>query len=105
MEWIKQLSNGNIVFLYLENLETLTQFEKALKNNGIKTEVELPIFGKQVHFHPLPDKVLETMRDCNLVKQLREINHVLEPIAQLIEGTDPDLYKQIQDSININFDI
>jgi len=105
MEWTKQLSNENIVFLYLENIETLSQYEKIIKNKGIKTEVELPIFGKQTHFHPVDEKILLNIKESRLLKHLKEIDVVLEPIALLIKDSDPDLYKQVEDSINVKFDI
>ena len=105
MEWTKQLSNENIVFLYLENVETLSQYEKIIKNKGIKTEVELPIFGKQTHFHPVDEKILLNIKESRLLKHLKEIDVVLEPIALLIKDSDPNLFQQVEDSINVKFDI
>ncbi len=105
MKWTKQLSNENIVFLYLENLETLSQFNNVLKDRGIKTKVKLPIFGEHVHFHSVDESVLDEMENSNLLKQLKEVNSVLEPIALLIKDSDPDLYKQVEESINTKFDI
>lgn len=105
MKWTKQLSNENIVFLYLENAETLSQYNKIIKNKGVKTEVDLPLFGKQTHFHPVDEKVLLNIKESELIKHLKEINSVFEPIALLIKDSDPDLFKQVEDNINVKFDI
>jgi len=99
------LSNENIVFLYLENKESLKQFEKVIKDKGIKTEINLPIFGKHTHIHPISEDILTEMSNSQSLKQIREINKVLEPIVLLIEGSDPDLYKRIEDGINTNFNV
>lgn len=99
------LSNENIVFLYLENKESLKQFEKVINDKGIRTEIELPLFGKQTHIHPITDEILSDMINSETLKQIKQINKVLEPIVLLIEGSDPDLYKRIEDGINTRFNV
>lgn len=99
------LSNENIVFLYLENKESLKQFEKVINDKGIRTEINIPLFGKQTHVHAIDDTILSEMKSSESLKQIREINKVLEPIVLLIEGSDPDLYKRIEDGINTKFNV
>lgn len=90
------LNNEQLIFIYLENKTQLDYFEDIIENEGIVTEIELPLFGSSVHIHKITEELLTNIDTSELVKYLRNINDVLEPIVNLIKEVDLPMYEKVE---------
>lgn len=90
------LSNEQIVFMYLENKTQLNYFEDIIDNEGIVTEIELPLFGTSTHVHKISNELLDSIDTSELVTYLRDIDRILEPVVSLIKEVDPKMFEKVE---------
>ena len=90
------LSNEQLIFMYLENNNQLSYFEEIIDNEGIITEIELPLFGTSTHIHKISDELVMTIDKSDLIGYMRGINNILKPIVDLIKEVDPEMYEKVK---------
>lgn len=100
---LNELNNEEIVFLYIRNHETLSVVENIIKEKMATETIEILDYGIISVSRTLTDEDVKEIQDGDYYKNLININEKLEPIAQMIEDVDPDMYERVKKSLNVIF--
>jgi hypothetical protein len=83
------------MFIYLQNKIFYDKYEKVFKEGGITMNIELPLLGNIANFHKMPKESLEKMKNSTHYKYCVAVMKKLQPIVDLIEDVNPDLYQDM----------
>jgi hypothetical protein len=97
---LNELSNEEVLFLYFSNLRWLQKYEDIFKEEGINDTLNIIDLGRVSVFTKLTEEELEDLAVAPHYTFVKNINNKLESIAYLIEETDPELFKTIEESFN-----
>lgn len=97
---LNELSNEQIVFLYLRNNETLIALTTMIEKKIATETIEILDQGVISVSTILNDEDVKTIEEGDYYKNVVAINEKLEPIAQLIEDVDPTMYQRVKNCLN-----
>jgi len=100
---LNELNNEEIIFLYIRNYESLSVMKNIIKEKMATETIEILDYGIISVSRTLTDEDVKEIKDGDYYKNLININEKLEPIAQIIEDVDPDMYERVKKSLNVIF--
>lgn len=101
MSGFHNLSNGEIVFIYLSNLKTLRSVDGMIEKKEIESSV--PFLGTEISFRlSLDEEHIDKIVTHGYYQNLLSVSKKLKPIVDLIKETEPELYYEIKDHLDIN---
>lgn len=100
---LNELNNEEIIFLYIRNYESLSVMKNIIKEKMATETIEILDYGIISVSRTLTDEDVKEIQDGDYYKNLININEKLEPIAQMIEDVDPDMYERVKKSLNVIF--
>jgi hypothetical protein len=95
---INELSNEEVLFIYFSNSRWLDRYEDIFEESGIYEELHLLDVGKITVFNKLTEEEVEELKESKHYDLVSRIHSLLEPIAILIEESNPELYKSVEKS-------
>jgi hypothetical protein len=93
---INELSNEEVIFLYLSNRKWMDTYEDMFQHKSIVDTMEILDFGKISVTKYIDDESIEEMHKSLHYKYSFDINEKLEPVASMIEDIDSDLYNKVK---------
>lgn len=93
-----ELSNEELVFIYLLIEDLHEGIEEVLKDGGMTHEMDSP-FGRIKLFAPFSDKELEDLNESPKVVLARSIRKKLEPVFNLISEADREVIDKVRESL------
>lgn len=99
---VNSLNNKQLLFLYLCNKNIIESFEEAIQEKGVTQTLTLLNMGEISVFKQMTDEDVESFKTDKYYLLAKEVNTVIEPIAELIIESDPDLFKDITNIIEEN---
>jgi len=93
-----ELSNEELIFLYLLIEDIHVGIEEVLKEGGVTHIMDSP-FGKIKLFAPFSDKELVDLNESSKVLLTRSIRKKLKPIFDLIGDVNQDLIDRVRSSL------
>lgn len=99
------MDNAEILFVYVTNKRLLDTYESLFENQGFEKRMQLNNKEFMTSFHLLDEEdIIEMKKDPHYL-YCRAVNQKLQPIAELIRESQPELYAQVEDSFNSGTDI
>lgn len=95
---INELSNEELLYCYFSNKEKLDQYKAIFEVGGIEDIVDILEIGRITIFNKYDQEALEELLDDPHYIGVTSINDKLEPIADMIGDTDPELFNRIQEA-------
>jgi hypothetical protein len=95
---LSELSNEEIVFLYLLINDVSEQVEEVLEDGGLTYVMDSPL-GKIQLFGAFTEKELEDLKESPKVLLSRSISEKLEPVFGLISEANQDVVDAVRDSL------
>jgi hypothetical protein len=95
---INELSNEEVLFIYFSNNRWLERYSEIFEESGIYEELHLLDIGKITVFNKLTEEETQELKESKHYDLVSKINTLLEPVAILIEESNPELYKSVEDS-------
>lgn len=92
------LSNEEIIFIYLIINDMTESINEIANTKGMEHYVNTPM-GKFQIFMSLSDEDIEKLKEGLKYKLLNSINNKFEPIFSLIQESNPDLVKEVEEII------
>ena len=97
---INELSNEEVLFIYFSNKKWIDRYEDIFEEEGIYSELNLLDGGKITIFDKLSEEEIETLKESIHYDYATKINALFEPIATLIEESNPEVFKKIEESFS-----
>jgi len=95
---INELNNEELLYFYFSNKEKLDQYDIVFETGGIEDVIDILDAGRITIFHRYTEEALEELADDKHYLIMKAMNAKLEPIADMIQETDPKLFNSIQES-------
>lgn len=92
---INQLSPEQVVFINTIVDALVRSYDEVIKNKGIVQVVELPMIGKMKSFREASDEMLNEIKENPRYKFGKELQKVLNPVAEIINESMPEMYASI----------
>jgi hypothetical protein len=92
-----ELSNEDVLYIYFSNKKTLDRYHEIFEEKGINDTINILDMGSVKVFTKLYDDELEELENSELYKTVVKLNDKFESIAYLIEESNPEVYKKIED--------
>lgn len=89
------LSNEEIIFIYLSNEKFLDQYRFIFKDGGLETITDLPENTYIVNFKQFSEEELLELQQDEHYKYCLKVEEKLAPIVEIIEDSFPDLYDKV----------
>jgi len=92
---LNELSNEQILFLFLSNKELYDSYGIVLENKKYQSSLNLLDMGNIVVTHLVNDEDIDEIKNSKHYNYVVEMHEKLEPIALMIEEANPKLYEKI----------
>ena len=93
---INELSNEEVLYLYFHNLYRLEDYQNIISERKVIDTISILDFGAVTVTRLLLDEDVADLEKSNTFRLTNVIHEKLNPLAELIEDADPELFKKVK---------
>lgn len=97
-----EFSNDEVLYLYLLNRKRLEYYQDIIQNKVLIEELQVLVHMLFSAQYTIDDQQVDKILDSAYYKYLVNTDEKLEPIVQMIEEADPDLYEAVLNSLKLS---
>jgi hypothetical protein len=95
---INELSNEEVLFLYLNNRKWVEMYYDVINQKTIVDVLDILDFGNVTVTRFLNDEDVASMENSEHYRLTNLLNDKLAPLADLIQDADPELFEKVKSS-------
>jgi hypothetical protein len=95
---LNELTNEEILYLYFMTKDQLNHYESIIEKGGSEDVLDILDAGRITIYNRYTEEALEQLQEDPYYLAVVKLYEKLEPVATLIEETDPSLFSKINEN-------
>lgn len=95
---LNELTNEEILYIYFSNKEFLDRYNNIMEIGGIEDVIDILEAGRITVYNRYTEEALNELSEDPHYLIVKHIDKKFEPIASIIEETDPSLFRRVQEA-------